>query len=85
MDVKLEVVVQSITKTQSYEKNADGTNKTNTEIKMYLGYSNDPKHPNYPYARLSGGSTFTLNTINEEAAAEFNLGQTIEVLMTPKV
>lgn len=65
-----------------WSKNEDGSSNIQSEIQLAVAYCNDPKDPNYPYAQLSGGTVFPLNTINQEAAKDFELDGEYEVVIT---
>lgn len=69
-----------ITKAQNaWLKNEDGTPGTQATIELTIAYTNDPSNPNYPFAQQSGGTKFPLVTINESAAAMFEIGKEYNV------
>jgi hypothetical protein len=79
--LKLRCIKKSII--EHFTKKADGSQVLNTSIELYLAYSNDPKNPNYPFSEMSGGSTFLLQTVNEDAANVFNIGKNYDIEITP--
>jgi hypothetical protein len=54
----------------------------NTGIEMRTVYTNDKNDPNFIFSALSGGTVFNLNTINQEAANQFELGEVYECVFT---
>lgn len=81
--VQVRMRCNGLNQTQSWQKNADGSSRIQTKIDLHVQHTNDPTDPNYPYAQLSGGTTFPLTTINEAAAAMFELGKDYMITITP--
>lgn len=72
-EVIVRVRVNSTKQTAGYHK-AENGKPLNHAIEMSVAHVSDNKDPNYPFAVLSGGTNFLLSTINDAAAAEFEIG-----------
>lgn len=72
--VTLRLKCQSKKQTDQY-KDKEGNQVVSHEITFFLGYASDPKDPNYPFTQLSGGTAMTLMTVNDAAAAKFEVGK----------
>lgn len=59
-----------------------GKTNVNTTIDMNTVYTNDKNDPNYIFSALSGGTKFSLATINQEAADQFELDGEYECVIT---
>lgn len=75
--------VNKISKSEYWNKNEDGSPMFQYQIDMSVKHTSDSKDPNYPYAQLSGGTTFPLHTVNDEAAKMFEIGKEYDVVITP--
>jgi hypothetical protein len=56
-----------------------------TTITLSVVSTSEVKDPNFPYSFFSSGTTFPLMTINESAAAMFELGKDYMIAITPVV
>jgi hypothetical protein len=81
MSVQLKVKCTKVSQNHHWNKKPDGTPMINTCIELFLEYSNDPKNQNYPFSEISGGTKFELQTTNEDAAKQFQLGKNYNVLI----
>ena len=73
MSVVVRVKVNKKSQTRHWNKDENGDYPIQNTIDMNVVYSNDPKHPNYPFSVLSGGTQFQICTINQAAADQFEL------------
>lgn len=71
---KVQCTCYSKKETTSYSK--DYPNSTSIELQV-------PYDQNSIYYQLSGGSNFTLNTINKDAADMFVIGEKYDIIITP--
>jgi hypothetical protein len=74
MTTQIRVRCNKISLQEHYTKKDDGTPNIQATIELGVKYTNDPADPNYPYAQLSGGTVFPLNTINQEVVTGFKIG-----------
>lgn len=66
-----------VSKKQKFQYSAE--NPTAHEIELEVPYAQTNI-----FWKLSGGTNMTLNTINQDAAAMFILGETVEMTIKPK-
>lgn len=83
MSVVVRVKVNSKNLSSHYTKNEEtGKSNVNTTIAMQTVYTNDKNDPNYIFSAMSGGTQFSLSTINQEAADQFELEGEYECVFT---
>lgn len=83
MSVIVRVKVNSKNTSSHYTKDeATGKQNVNTTVVMRTVYTNDPADPNYVFSALSGGTDFSLSTINQDAADQFELEGEYEAVFT---
>ncbi len=72
------VELQVLSKAEGYQYQSVQNPK---EWQIELGLNYDPSNVFY---KLSGGTNMVLRTINPDAAAMFNLGETVVMTISPK-
>ncbi|HLI93147.1 MAG TPA: hypothetical protein VKU83_06045 [Puia sp.] len=83
MSVVVRVKVNSKQISNHWTKDeATGKPKVNTTVNMNTVYTNDPNNPNFIFSVMSGGTKFELQTINDNAADEFELDGEYECVFT---
>lgn len=70
------VKVQCTSKKQS--KNWDANHPVAHQIELQVVYD-----PNSVFHQLSGGTNLALNTVNDEAANQFEIGKNYDILISP--